>query len=82
MEQRVLARLRKDFHVGSEDWNDVTLTRQRIRWTKNSQSVSCIEVGQQKAVDELEEIPVERITMEDLHRSPAMHARYRSLLQY
>ena len=35
MEQRVLTRLRKDLHVGSEDWNDVTFTGQRIRWTKN-----------------------------------------------
>ena len=32
-EQRVLARLRKDFQVGSEDSNDVTFTGQRIRWT-------------------------------------------------
>ena len=24
MEQRFLGRLRKDFQVGSEDWNDVT----------------------------------------------------------
>ena len=31
MEQRVLASLRKDFQVGSEDWNDVTFTGQRIR---------------------------------------------------
>ena len=31
MEQRVLATPRKDFQVGSEDWNDVTFTRQRIR---------------------------------------------------
>ena len=37
MEQRVLARLRKDFHVGSEDWIDVTFTRQRIRWIKDPQ---------------------------------------------
>ena len=36
----------KDFQVGSEDWNDVTLTGQRIRWVKDSQSVSCIEVNQ------------------------------------
>ena len=35
MEQRVLARLRIDFQVDSEDWNDVTFTGQRIRWTKN-----------------------------------------------
>ena len=80
MEQRVLARLRKDLQVGSEDWSDVTFTRQRIRWMKDSQSGGCIEVGQQKAIDELEEIPVERNTKEDLHCTPAMHTRYRSLL--
>ena len=34
MEQRVLTRLRKKFQVGTEDWNDVTSTRQRIRWTQ------------------------------------------------
>ena len=28
MEQRVLARLRKDFQVGCEDWNDATFTGQ------------------------------------------------------
>ena len=37
MEQRVLARLRKDFQVGSEGWNDVLFTGQRIRWMKDSQ---------------------------------------------
>ena len=47
MEKHVLARLRKDFQVGSEDWNDVTFTVQRIRWVKD-QSKSCIEVSQQK----------------------------------
>ena len=80
IEQRVLARLRKDFQVGSEEWNDVTFTGQRIRWIKDSQSGSCIEVGQQKAIDELEEIPVERNTKEDLHCAPAMHTRNGSLL--
>ena len=80
MEQCVTARLRKDFQVGSEDWNDVTFTRQRIRWTKNSQSGRCIEVSQQKAIDELEEISVERNTKEHFHCTPAMHTRYRSLL--
>ena len=58
MEQRVIARLGKDFQVGSEDWTDVTFTGQRIRWTKDPQSRSCIEVSQQKAVEELEEITV------------------------
>ena len=36
MEQRVLTRLRKDFQVGSEDWNGVAFTGQRIRWTQDS----------------------------------------------
>ena len=37
MEQRALARLRKDFQVGSEDWNDVLFTRQSTRWMKDPQ---------------------------------------------
>ena len=37
MEHRVLARLCKDFLVGSEDWSDVTFTGQRIRWIKDPQ---------------------------------------------
>ena len=53
--------------------------------TKNSldealQTGPCMEVSQQKAIDELEEIPVERNTKEDLHCTPAVHTRYRSLL--
>ena len=80
MEQRVLSRLGKDFQVGSEDWNDVTFTGQRIRWTKDPQSGPYIEIGQEKAIEELEEIPVERNTKEDLHCTLAMHTRYRSFL--
>ena len=64
----------------SEDWNDVTFTGQRIRWMKDSQSGSCIEVSQQIAVEEMEEISVERNTKENLHCTPAIHIRYRSLL--
>ena len=53
MEQRVF-RLGKDFQVGSQDWNDVTFKRQRIRWMKNPLSGSCMEVSRLKAIDELE----------------------------
>ena len=67
MEQRVLARLRSDFLVGSEDWNGVTFTGQRIRWIIDSQTASHIAVSQQRAIDELKEILVERNTKEDLH---------------
>ena len=79
VEQRVLARLGKDFQVGSEDWNDVLFKGQRIRWTEHPQSGPSVEVRQDKAVDELEEIPVERNTKEDLYGTPAMHTRYRGL---
>ena len=80
MEQRVLTKLRTDLQVGSEDGNDVTFTRQRVRWTKNPQADLYIEVSQEKAIEELVEIPEERNTKEDLQRTPAMHTEYRSLL--
>ena len=78
--QRVLTRLRKYFQVGLEDWNDVAFTGQRIRWKQDYQNVPNIEVSQDKAIDELEEIPVERNTKEDLHCPPSMNTMYRSLL--
>ena len=37
MEQRVPARPKNDVQVGSENWNDVLFTRQRIRWLKDPQ---------------------------------------------
>ena len=80
MEQHVLARLRKDFHIGSEDWNDVLFTGQRIRWMKDPPSGPSIEVSHERAIEELGEIPVEKNTKEDLHCAPTMHTRYRCLL--
>ena len=61
MEQRVLARLtRKHFQVGSEEWNDVLFTGQGIRWMRDLHSRPCIEVSQELAIEELDEIPVDR----------------------
>ena len=80
MEQRILTRLRKYFQVCPEDWNAVAFTGQRIRWTQDHQTGSYIEVSQEKAIEELEEISVERNTKEDLQCTPAMHTMYRSLL--
>ena len=51
MEQRVLARLKKDFQVGSEDWNDVLLTGQRIRWKEDPHLGPSIEVSQERAIE-------------------------------
>ena len=55
-------------------------TGQRIRLTQDSQNGQCIEVSQDKAIDELEEIKVERNMKEDLHSTLSMHTMYRSLL--
>ena len=70
----VLGRLtRKHFQVGSEEWNDVLLTRQRNHWIMDFQSGPSIEVSQEEAIEELEEISVDRNTKEDLHCTPTMH---------
>ena len=46
MEQCVLARLtRKHVQVGSEEWNGVLFTGQRIRWTRDLQSGPTIDVS-------------------------------------
>ena len=59
MEQRFSARLQKDFHDVSEDWNDVTLTGQNSLDEGSSIRIVHIEVSQEKAMEELEEIPVD-----------------------
>ena len=60
MEQRVLAILRIGFQVGSEYRNDVLFTGKRIRWMKGPQLGPSIEVSQVRAIEELEEIPVDK----------------------
>ena len=40
-----------------------------------------LRLGKKKAIEELKEITVERNTKEDLHCTPAMHTRYRSVLE-
>ena len=49
---------------GSQSWksSSVAFTGQPIRWTQDSRNGPYIEVGPNKAIDELEEIPVERNT--------------------
>ena len=45
----VLTRLRTDFQVGSEDWNDETCTGQRKGWRQNPQTRPYIEVCQERS---------------------------------
>ena len=77
MEQRVVVRVRKDFQFSSEDWNDAG---QIIRWAQDPRTGSYIEGGQEKTIEDLEEIPLKRNTNEDLQCTPTVHTMYRSLL--
>ena len=65
--------LEKYFQVGSGDGDDLAFTGQRIRRTQESQTGPYIEVSQEKAIEELDVIPVERNTKEDLQCTPSMH---------
>ena len=78
MEQRVLTRPGKYFQVGPEDWNDVAPKEQRVRSTQDPTNGPYIVVSQDKAIIELEGIPVERNTKEDLHCTPSLQTMYRS----
>ena len=57
----------------------MAITGQRIRWTQDLQTGPYIEVGREKAIEELEEIPVKRNT-KDLQCTPAMHTMCGTLL--
>ena len=73
--------LEKDFQVGSEDWNYMLFKGQRICWMKDPQSGPSLELSQERAIEELEEVPVGKNAKEDLHCTPTMHRSYRSLLE-
>ena len=80
MEQRVLDRFQKDFQVGAEDCNDVLSPWQGIRCMKDPQLGPSFEVSQERAIEELDQIPVEKNIEENIHCTPTMHAKYWSLL--
>ena len=47
-----------------------------IHWKEDPQLRPSIEVSQERAIEELEELPVEANTKEDLHCTLAMHTIY------
>ena len=74
MEQRVFARLGKDFQGCSEDWNDVTFTAQRIVGRRILNQDHALGLAKERP-EELEEISAERNTKENLYRTPAMRTK-------
>ena len=55
-EKEIMGRLRKDFQVGSEDKNDCLFVGQRIQWKHDDKHGWYINVHQNVAIDELQEI--------------------------
>jgi len=72
-EKRVLSKIRKDFNVGSEDKNDIMFVGQRIKWKNHENFGSYISCDQKLAVDQLEEIKVEKHRKDNVPCSPSMH---------
>ena len=68
-------KLKKDYQIGSEDKNDVVFTGQRIRWQGNT-----LVVDQDKAVEELSEVHIEKNLSDNTPCTASQHTEYRSLL--
>jgi hypothetical protein len=82
-EHKVMTRIRKDFQVGSEAQDNVDFVGQRIRWlsTGTGRDVKYyICVDQNKAIEELTEIPIEKNMKDETPCSPSMHTSFRSVL--
>ena len=59
-EDKILACIRKDSNVGSEDKNDIMFVGQRIRWKTHDKHGPYIKAGQKLAADAVEEIKFEK----------------------
>ena len=57
---KVLASVRKDFNVGSEDKNDIMFVGQRIKWKTHDKQGPYISCDQKLAVDAVEEIKFDK----------------------
>ena len=55
-EKEIMGQLRKDFQVGSEDKNDCLFVGQCIQWKRDDKHGWYINVHQNVAIDELQEI--------------------------
>ena len=79
-EKEIMGRLRKDFQVGSEDKNDCLFVGQRIQRKQDDKHGWYINVHQNVAIDELQEITFDKHLKDDTPLTPQMHTAYRSVL--
>ena len=77
---KVLANIRKDFNVGSEDKNDIMFVGQRIKWKTHDKQGPYISCDQKLAVDAVEEIKFDKHLKDNIACNPQMHTAYRSVL--
>ena len=77
---KVLASIRKDFNVGSEDKNDIMFVGQRIKWKTHDKQGPYISCDQKLAVDAVEEIKFDKHLKDNIACNPQMHTAYRSVL--
>ena len=77
--KEIMGRLRKDFQVGSEDKNDCLFVGQRIQWKQDDKHGWYINVHQNVAIDELQEITFDKHLKDDTTLTPQMHTAYRSV---
>ena len=75
-EKEIMGRLCKD----SEDKNDCLFVGQRIQWKQDGKHGWYINVHQNVAIDELQEITFDKCLKDDSPPTPQMHAAYRSVL--
>ena len=84
LEEKILKRIRKDFEVGSEDWNEITYVGQRIRWkqetSKTGETCPYIAVDQDKDIDGLEEVVFNKKEPDHKKCDPGTHTAFRSAL--
>ena len=76
-EEKVINRIGQDYQVGSRDKDDITFTGQHVFWDWKKK---CIIVEQEKAIEELEEIPLTKGMRDTDACNPQMHTAYRSIL--
>ena len=79
-EKEIMGRLRQDFQLGSEDKNDCLFVGQRIQWKHGDKHGWHINVHQNVAIDELQEISFDKHLKDDTPLTPQMHTACRSVL--
>ena len=75
----VVSAIQKDYQIGSEDTHDVLFVGQGVRW-KTENNMACIQVDQERGIEELGEIDFDKKLLDTDYCQPYLHTQYRSVL--